>query len=140
VSHEAPIGACPRGFTLVELLCALLITAVLLSIAVPAWSERQYAVHRTAALQALQAARQCELKRQLLQHGAGAPVCVPTASRHYRYLLLPTGAGWREGYEWRATPLGTQRQDRCGTLVLDHRGEKRVLGAAQAALKCWSAR
>ena len=55
------------------------------------------------------------------------------------YQIDPDGDGGN-GHQWRAEPLGRQREDGCGTLVLDHLGGKSVLGASVAGTRCWRGR
>lgn len=129
-----------RGFTLVELLVALLITAVLLTLAIPTYREHQVRVERTQALQTLNAARQCAAAQTLQGGPAPGGHCTPVATSHYRYLLVTTSNDRERRFEWRAEPRGVQMADACGTLVLDHLGGKRVLGAARSSQACWRGR
>ncbi|MEE4175343.1 MAG: prepilin-type N-terminal cleavage/methylation domain-containing protein [Xanthomonadales bacterium] len=142
-----------RGFSLLELMSALLITAVLLTIALPAWEGYTFRIERTAALTSLQQAAQCQAHRAVWTTGADPapdPDCLPPRTTAYRFFIAPsaepaasdpfTNAPAAPGYEWRAEPLGRQRGDACGTLVLDHRGRRSVLGTAEQALRCWQGR
>jgi type IV pilus assembly protein PilE len=132
-----------RGFTLLELLTALLITAILLTLALPAWHAYGLRVERSSALAGLQQAAQCEAKRSIWTSVTVVdpdPTCLPPDSPAYRFLVVRTGVGREAGVEWRAEPRGRQRSDACGTLVLDHRGRRSVLGTAEEALRCWQGR
>lgn len=128
------------GFTLVELLVVVLITAVLLTLALPAYQKHQVTVQRSQALQALQSARQCAARQKLQGSPAAEDRCTPVATAHYRYLLLTGNGNLEYTFEWRAEPRGVQMADACGTLVLDHLGGKRVLGAASSPQACWQGR
>jgi type IV pilus assembly protein PilE len=132
-----------NGFSSLELLTALLIAGVLLTIALPAWQAHGYRVERAAALAGLQEAAQCQARRSVWTEPSGDlpdDACLPRASSAYRFLALRTGGPDEPGYEWRAEPQGRQRADACGTLVLDHQGRRSVLGTAEQALRCWQGR
>ncbi len=132
-----------RGFTLLELLSALLIFGVLLTVALPAWQAHTFRIERTAALAGLQRAAQCQAKQSVwetLPFARPDTRCLPRDTGAYRFLAVPTGTPADGAYEWRAEPLGRQRGDACGTLVLDHRGQRAVLGTAEHALRCWQGR
>jgi prepilin-type N-terminal cleavage/methylation domain-containing protein len=137
---------CPnreRGFSLHEVLTTLLITGVLLTVALPAWQAYGFRIERAAALTELQQAALCQAKRSVwapVTRNVPDPTCLPRTSSAYRYLAVPTVEPGEAGYEWRAEPLGRQRADKCGTLVLDHRGRRSVLGTAEQALRCWQGR
>lgn len=128
------------GFTLIELLIVLLITALLMTVAVPGYQEHQVTVQRAEALQALQAAHQCEARQRLQGVAGAAGRCTPGPSDHYNYLLIADNRGAERQHEWRAEPRGAQKADACGTLVLDHLGGKRVLGSVRPPQICWQGR
>jgi len=130
----------PGGFTLPELLCAVVITLVLLTVALPAYREHRLAVARTDALLALREAAACQAGRRHLERQATLRDCLPAPTRAYRFLLVPTRAAGREGHEWRAEPRGDQRGDACGTLVLRDDGHRDALGAGWRRVRCWRGR
>ena len=43
-----------------------------------------------------------------------------------------------QSFSLSATPLGSQIQDACGTLTLNHLGERGVQNASQSAATCWA--
>jgi prepilin-type N-terminal cleavage/methylation domain-containing protein len=143
VSPRPARTVCPRprpGFTLPEILVALLITALLLTLALPAYRDHQTRVQRSEALLALQAAGQCAARQRLQGADNAWDRCTPRPGNHYNYLLIAANGGPEEGFEWRAEPRGAQKTDACGTLVLDHLGAKRVLGAVRSPQACWAGR
>jgi type IV pilus assembly protein PilE len=127
-----------RGLTLLELLVALFITSILMTFAVPGYQSYRQSVERVAAVQALRNARQCLIARRALASGDEAARCQPRDTASYRFLFLRTGND--KAHEWRAEPLGRQREDGCGTLVLDELGVKSVLGASHGSEMCWRGR
>ena len=132
-----------HGFSVLELLTALLITSVLLTFALPAWQAHGHRVERVNALASLQQAAQCQTRRSVWATSSSlAPdaSCLPRPSTAYRFLAVRTAGPEGDGYEWRAEPRGRQTADDCGTLVLDHLGRRSVLGTAEQALRCWQGR
>lgn len=128
------------GFTLVELLCAVTIALVLMSVALPGWQEHRFRVERVQAVQALQRAAACEAARSSISLRTDRQACLPGSSGAYRFLLVPARGGFAMGHEWRAEPRGRQRGDACGTLVLDHAGRRLTLGAGSSRVDCWRGR
>ena len=131
------------GFSLLELLTALLITGIILTFALPTWQTHGHRVERSAALAGLQQAAQCQAKRSIWTPASPVnpdPTCLPRNSGAYRFLVVRTGSPKVQCYEWRAEPQGKQRGDACGTLVLDHKGGRSVLGTAERARRCWQGR
>ena len=132
-----------RGFSLTELLAALAITLLLLSVALPGYREHRHTAARLQALQSLQSAERCRASQSALAgDGASRPIhdCLPPDTAAYRFFLVPAEGGFGEGHDWRAEPRGDQRRDRCGTLVLDHLGRKSVLGTGEGGADCWRGR
>jgi prepilin-type N-terminal cleavage/methylation domain-containing protein len=128
-----------RGFTLLELLTALFITSVVVTFAVPGYQSYRLSTERVLALRALQDAQRCLVAQRALASIVEPARCLPPDTAEYRFLFMPDGDGGN-GHQWRAEPLGRQREDGCGTLVLDHLGGKSVLGASVAGTRCWRGR
>lgn len=128
------------GFSLPELLAAMAITLVLMTLALPGYQAHQHRVERVQALQGLQGAARCHTTQLSLQGKSDLTRCLPAPSRTYRYLVVPARGGLELGHEWRAEPLGAQRRDGCGTLVLDHEGRKYQLGTPARGVACWRGR
>ena len=129
---------CTRGFSLIELLIALVCMALLTSLA---WPSYQGLVLRSQRAQArvslLQAAHWME--RAASANGSYPNVTDVPASvlqidgQHYQLQLTSTAST----FTLSASPLGTQTSDVCGTLVVTHLGERSVQGASQSAAQCW---
>ncbi len=129
---------CQRGFSLIELLIALVCMALLTSLA---WPSYQGLVLRSQRAQArvslLQAAHWMERAASANGSYPNAPD-VPTSvlqidGQHYQLKLTSTAST----FTLSASPLGTQTNDACGTLVVTHLGERSVQGASQSAAQCW---
>ncbi|AOJ67862.1 MULTISPECIES: type IV pilin protein [Burkholderia] len=137
-----------RGFTLIEVIVALAIVAVLAALAVPSYRGHVERGNRLSAIAALYRAAQ-----YVDAFGEGAPATLPEEmnrvpdSDNAVYALRIMFDGARGGYALEASPTanGAMRDDRCGAYVLHADGtrENRVAGANAAgrdmpnADACW---
>jgi type IV fimbrial biogenesis protein FimT len=77
----------PPGFTLIELMLALLITALLCAVAIPAWSSASEATHAVAARASMQASLDMAMRHAAI---AGSDI-----------VLCPgSPGGCRDSYDW----------------------------------------
>jgi len=128
-----------KGFTLIELMIAIVIVALLVGIALPSYREQ---VRRTKRAECeavlLKAASMLERYHSVNHVYAfttevnNALRCPPdgSAATYTVGKELP-GTG---GFKLSAVPAGGQTGDRCGTLTLDHTGNK---GSALTTAECW---
>lgn len=134
------------GFTLIELMVVVVIIGILAAIAYPSYMDSVRKSRRADAKAALSNAAQA-LERYytekntylnaILGDAAGAifPDHTPSDQAHNSayYILSITNQG-ASTYTLNATPTGTMAADSCGTLTLDHLGQK---GAALPIAQCW---
>lgn len=124
------------GFTLLELLIAVALVAILTLIAYPSYKEHVYKGRRVVAKEALMSVAQT-LERCLAQYGSyNAAACPVTSGTGLsasasttdggHYLL--NGAVNADSYTLNAVPQGDQSNDRCGTLSLSSTGLKQATG------------
>ncbi len=128
-----------NGFTLVELVVALAIAAVLAVLALPAWTGYLAKARRMDATSALQRLRlQQEAWRgsdtdyaTLAELGWARPV---TADGHYALRLVVRTA---TSFRILAVPMpgGAQQGDACGTYAIDQDGP--LMAAPFAGADCW---
>lgn len=139
----------PRGFTLPEILTALVVVAVLTAIAIPMWRAHVLRVNRAEArdmLIALQAAQDRHFGRHAryatrLDTGAdGLGLAAMTARGHYQITLATNSDGL--GYLATARAAARDGQDsdsRCVELSIDHVGQMRAVDSAgkDQSADCW---
>lgn len=141
------------GFSVLELVVALAIAAILAAYAVPSYEASVARGHRIDAVVALHRAAQAIAAAGVAGRAArGAAFALPPGLSRvpdhglivYRLEWSPAGDS-RGGYELRAIPAadGPMRADACGTFVLDALGGRSNLGpvAGEARIeRCWSGR
>lgn len=121
-----------RGFTLIEILIAVVVLGVLLAVAVPGYVNSVSKSHRADAKVALTTAAQ-SMERYFTERNtylgaqfgaAGAGVQVGGAASANGYYTMSFAAGGATNtstgtYVLVATPAGTQAGDACGAYALD---------------------
>lgn len=137
-----------HGFSLPELVLGLLIAAVVAHGALASWQHALQRARRAAATAALLELALLQERRLAVQgryagslaelgwpHANGTDAPWPDAGRAcymLRLRALPSDPTPGSGYEAFAIPVGTQRDEACGTLRIDHLGRH----GAQSA-DCW---
>lgn len=157
--------AAARGFTLIEMLGAVVIAGVLVSVALPAYTAHVRKARRADALAAISAVQQAQERHRAdhLQYGShlvvvdgqwrgvgssvdfGATAAWTAAGGHYRLSIHDPDAS---GYRVVATALGDQARDAgCGVLRASVRGAQLTYDSGPTAAlgndtaanrRCWS--
>jgi type IV pilus assembly protein PilE len=122
------------GFTLIELVVAIVVASVLVAVGFPSYQEHMRKARRAEATASLMAAAQA-LERYYTENNkyADAPTAVFPSATYYT--LSFNGAATASAYSIRAVPRGAQSGDKCGTYTLDNLGQKGVSSGTVAA--CW---
>ncbi|MBC5781658.1 type IV pilin protein [Ramlibacter sp. USB13] len=122
-------GSTQAGFTLIELMIAVAIVAILTSVAYPSYTQHVRKSHRAEAQSHLMALASRQQQYLLDTRAYAADVGalnVPapgSVSAHYN-VTLALGAGTAPTFTLSAAPLGSQAADKCGTLSIDNAGVK----------------
>lgn len=126
-----------RGFTLVELMVVLLIVAILAAVAIPSYRQYVLRSHRTDAQRALMdvAARQERYYYSNNAYTSSLSALGSSASAAAPYYQLSIPSASSTDYTLRATPIGSQGDDKCGYLELNRAGQKSEQNTS--ASKCW---
>lgn len=136
----------PRAFSLIELLAALAIAAVLAALALPVYGRYAYRARRIEGRELLLRIAHAEERHyaaynrygELAELGFAEPAW---SDQGYYRATLQLGAGDRpQTFIARAWPSSTQADDACGALTLDDTGRKApTMPAALAAGHgdCW---
>jgi type IV pilus assembly protein PilE len=132
-----------RGFTLLEVMIACAIVAILAAIAYPSYKTSVQKSRRSDATTALLGvASQMErystekgtYATATLGTGAGAVFPNHTENSYYNLSLANLTA---TTYTARAAPTGAQADDPCGTLTYTEQGVKGVTGGSWTRAQCW---
>jgi type IV pilus assembly protein PilE len=129
-----------RGFTLIELMIVVAILAILAALAYPAYIRHTISSRRAAATACLTELSQFMERyytTNLTYTGAALPTNTACQRDLEAFYTFAVSAVTGSTYTLQATPQGPQTRDtECGTLSLDHRGERTVSGGADVA-QCW---
>ena len=137
------------GFTLIELMIAVLIISILSAIAVPSYRNYILRSRRTDATTALMRLQAAEEKYYLqyntytanLTDGAPDGLGIGTGTENSYYTLAVALQPLGVGYTATATPSATGRQSddgKCTTFTITHTGQKGATGSASNPREtCW---
>ncbi len=134
-----------KGFTLIELVIAMVIVAILAAIAYPSYRQHVLRSNRTEGMALLHEAAARE-ERYLAQNNSYADTVaklnLSATSANGLYVLAVTADSSTFTYDLTATPQGSQTQDSCGTLTLDETGVRGAAGKTEpdstgTVKNCW---
>jgi type IV pilus assembly protein PilE len=134
-----------NAFTLLELVIALAVAAIVAAFAMPGWSAQIARGHRIDAVAALYRAAQLvdTQSASMASLPTGFDQAPPTGTPIYRLRLMPADES-NGGYAIAADPVetGPMRGDACGAFVLDATGARsnRAAGGGAVAVAmqmCW---
>ncbi len=135
-----------RGFTLIELMIAVAVVGILVSVAYPSFAKQIAKSRRSDAKSALLNCAQM-LERFNTQSGtysASADATVNgacTGATKSGYYSMPTtnvpSASNASAFTIVATPTGSQSSDACGSMTFTQDGTKGVSGGTLPSAACW---
>ncbi len=128
------------GFTLIEVMIVVAVIAILAGIAYPSYDQYVTKTRRAAAAACVQEGAQfMERYRttKMTYAGGAPPACSSDISAHYTVGLA--SAATAAGFTIQAVPQGAQatKDTKCGTLRIDQRGTRSVLGTGGTVAECW---
>lgn len=131
-----------RGFTLVEVMIAVVVVSLLSALAYPSYKEQVAKGRRADAKQTLLELSQ-RMERFYTERGTyagavlGATGLFPKVSSGGFYDLSIT-AQTADGFTVKATPRGAQVGDACASFLYNQLGEQLVsTDASLSAVRCW---
>lgn len=121
---------CQSGFTLIELMIAVVVIGILAAIAYPRYTGYVEQARRTDGHAGLmEAAQQLERCYTVQSSYSGCSFRSESPDGHYE-ITAGDGGPAASTYTLTATPKGAQANDSCGNLTLDNRGARTPDG-------CW---
>lgn len=140
---------CQRGFTLIEMLCAVSVAGFLSSVAYPAFKSVLHKTRRSDALVAMMQVQVAQERYRASSVGYGSLAEIGAAAQSpSRYYTIAIEAASESGYELRATASGNQAGDTpCHVLTLRVDGANLTQSSSSGAgvdnpteenRKCWS--
>ncbi len=127
----------PEGFSLIELIIALAIVAILATIALPSYQQQLLQTQRSDGTTALATFAQ-KMERYFLENGSysGATTSLYQELSNQGYYQLSV-TSTSDSYQLSATPLDAQTEDsECATLTLNELGERGITGSSTTE-QCW---
>ena len=146
-----PTLAKRKGFTLIELMIAVLVVGILATVAYPSYVEHIRKARRSAAQRALlstaQVLERCYTGFNVYNNAnCGAvdndnntQLAAGLTSTEGGYYTLSATALAATAFALQAAPAGAQWGDKCGSLTYNHVGQKGITGAVGGvtAADCW---
>ncbi len=138
---SSQIASRQPGFSLIELMIAVAIVAILAAIAYPSYQRYVQQSHRNAVQTEMNTLAQNFERCRTRANAYNACGLVAafneelSESERYQFTVAATAGT----FDITATPqaLGGQNNDRCGTLTLNHQGVRTVSGADVTVEDCW---
>jgi len=127
------------GFTVLELLIALLIAGLLLGLAIPSYQRYMLRGQRADAVRMLLSAAACQERIRAANGAYDTRQCISeTGNGSYALRIEPAAEATATVFSVTAEPRKPLTSDPCGALSLDHTGIRRISGDAAALAACWS--
>jgi type IV pilus assembly protein PilE len=129
------------GFTLLELMMALAVVAVLLALAVPAYQRYVQRGERAEAVRLLLAAAACQERIRAQGGYYDTARCLEgVVASAYEFRIEPPGDATSLAFTLIAEPKRARGDDPCGSLSLNQAGTRGISGDTGGLAACWGGR
>lgn len=128
------------GLSLLELVVALAIVAILLAVAVPSYRGYVQRADRADAVRRLLAAVACQERIRASSGHYDTTRCGDPGGEAYSLRFMPAGVTDTLEFMAIAEPLRPDAADRCGSLAVDQAGTRSISGSAGGLSACWGGR
>lgn len=131
-----------RGFTLIELMIALVVVGLLSALAYPSYQQQVAKGRRTDAKQSLMELSQ-RMERFYTERGTYVGAALGNSGLYPNvtsggYYDLSITVQTLDGFTVKATPRGSQVGDACASFLYNQVGDQTVsVDASLTAVKCW---
>lgn len=126
--------------TLIELVIVVTLLAILMALAIPAYTHHSLRVHRSEAIRLLLQASLCQEHVYASNDHYDTSQCLPGSEFNRYQLGYQTENSQSQSYTAIATPAGAQTEDICGSLSLDQSGFRSISADGVSVSKCWNGR
>lgn len=130
-----------RGWSLIEVLVALVLVAILLALAVPSYRHYLQRGHRAEAARALLEVAACQERVRAATGFYDLARCIenPGGAR-YRLSFEPGDTARSLVFTAVARPVDADPSDACGDLSIDQKGTRGISGDPSRLAACWGGR
>ena len=141
MSTAPVIGLPAKGFTALEILVVVAITAILLSLAIPSFQQYLLRGHRAEAVHSILAIAGCQERIRAATGYYDTNRCIDEfANDRYVFSLSPAGEPRALAFTATAMPVGDHNPDYCGSLGIDQAGTRSIGGDPENLSACWGGR
>ena len=129
------------GFSLVEILLAIGLLAILFSLALPQYMSYMQRGQRVEAIRILTASAACQERHRASSGSYDTTRCIgESEGEHYQLSIQPAASVSSDTYTLIAEPVNLAGNETCGSLSLNQAGTRAISGPDQNLQKCWSGR
>jgi len=128
------------GYSLLELLIAVVVMAVLLTIAVPSYRQYSQRAARADAIRELLSVASCQERIRAATGFYNTAQCMSgLVSKSYNFRISPPADSTSLVFEALAEPIN-KNDNSCGSLSLDHTGARGISAETGSLSACWGGR